>query len=144
MRLSLVHHSNVPPPGSPHHVSGKTRAKWREWRKKKLYSVYFMFAWLIFPPCLMLNKLPATEARRCGGGDGGVGGGGDSLIRGVNADETYLGRAHVHEAPRLPVLKHRRAERLLRLSFASSKGKEWGWGWGVVLLVFPVGLFCSV
>lgn len=31
---------------------------------------------------------------------------GDSLIRGVHADETYLGRPCVHEAPKLPVLKH--------------------------------------
>lgn len=31
---------------------------------------------------------------------------GDSLRRGAHADETYLGRPCVHEAPKLPVLKH--------------------------------------
>lgn len=31
---------------------------------------------------------------------------GDSLRRGVHADETYLGRPCVHGAPKLPVLKH--------------------------------------
>lgn len=63
----------------------------------------------------MLNKLPATATERGGGGvEAWVG---ESLIRGGNADETYLARPRVHEAPRLPVQKHQLAERLLRLSF---------------------------
>lgn len=79
---------------------------------------------------------------------------GDSLIRGVHADETYLGRPCVHEAPKLPVLKHWLAvssvsfawirKRLLCLSFNISKGKEERRGGGDCFASFFVGLFFSV
>lgn len=71
---------------------------------------------------------------------------GDSLRRGVHANETYLGRPCVHGAPKLPVLKHwlavsclfpQDSKRLLCLSFNISKGKkEWGGEGKIVLQVF--------
>lgn len=60
------------------------------------YSIFLSFL-------LLLKKLP----ERKGSLGGCVCSVGDSLIRGVHADETYLGRPCVHEAPKLPVLKHR-------------------------------------
>lgn len=61
----------------------------------------------IFFPFFQLNKLPGSK--RESGGRRGRGSSlewGDSLIRGVHADETYLGRPCVRGAPKLPVLKH--------------------------------------
>lgn len=103
-----------------------------------LYSIFFAF--------FLLNKSPGSKRQSGSKGERKQLEWGDSLRRGVHADETYLGRPCVHGAPKLPVLKHwlavsclfpRDSKRLLCLSFNISKGKkEWGGEGKIVLLVF--------
>lgn len=75
--------------------------------EKMMWVGLWMCSYSILFPFFLLNKLPGSK--RESGGEGGRREQlewGDSLIRGVHADETYLGRPCVHEAPKLPVLKH--------------------------------------
>lgn len=111
----------------------------------------FIFHFICF---FLLNKLPWSKRQSGRKGERKQLEWGDSLRRGIHADETYLGRPCVHGAPKLPVLKHwlavsclfpRDSKRLLCLSFNISKGKKERGGEGkIVLLVFCWFVFLHV